>query len=1017
MKKEVIIYTLLSIFILLSISFASAQILQSGFSTPNITNPDSFYSPSELLNFSINVTATDSINISWVKANFSTINSTACGGEGYVNLTMNYASGFWEGYCNVSTLMNATAKASLTTPFVGLIYFTAQDNTSTVNSTNTSSVPLSVLFHNLGTPTFGPPCMRFGSLTTNFSTVNNFARVNFMVDVEMNFSCFTNGQLTNVNYIDVHLINLTSVNISNRTQAEKVMSLGTAINVTIVPPKTFGKSRIYVNTSFFTELNTNAIISFFRLPFESSPYIIEGGDGKLNATYTTWVPNGYDATFNITTGNLTFNITGFSDYNITDNVTPIITIHTLGKTTTTPDTRLLLNVTINGTGTSPSIITLKLDSTTYDYNSVTNTANCTNRTMSSELYNCILYPTVSQGTHTLVATAYDYGGTAGNTFVNTTTIFFDYTAPSLAVSAPANLTNTTSNVNFIWTVTDNLDTSINCSLLINSTINRTILTTGTSNITVAFTQDGTYNWSVNCTDDADGSNLSSTGSWFTIDTIPPPMTNTTNATDVNLDGNIEVNWTAVGGAFRYIIYRNSANITTINSTIQIANITESTFVDNTTIHSTNYFYKVVTVDYAGNLNLTNISYYTTDNRTANDTIPPARITNLSAFTNTDGSVTINWSAVTTDTNGNPENYVKYRIFRMAGDNSSAVNTTVGASPDYLLNVSSNSTIINYNDTSMTTGTQYVYLITTMDDANNYNNTVNVTHSHNNFTITPSACTTSYTYGAWGTCSVTSQTRTGTRTCRGGGETSITETQSCTPSSTGSAATGSSGSSTTTASTYQAQAWSQVTPDAPVTMTIAKASVPISEVKLEVTNKVTNAGVSVQALESKPTTIAEAPAATVYKYMKIEKSNMVAADIKSATITFKVEKSWLTANKIDQANVILSRYTTKWEELATEVSSSDATTVTYKATTSGFSYFAITTKSAGTTAITTPTIPEATTTPTTAAEEKKETTTPAVTPTPKPISPMILIILAIIAVIGVGAAVAFEVYKVNKNKKK
>ena len=63
-------------------------------------------------------------------------------------------------------------------------------------------------------------------------------------------------------------------------------------------------------------------------------------------------------------------------------------------------------------------------------------------------------------------------------------------------------------------------------------------------------------------------------------------------------------------------------------------------------------------------------------------------------------------------------------------------------------------------------------------------------------------------------------------------------------------------------------------------------------------------------------------------------------IESATIKFKVSRSWMAQMNIDERTIRLLRYNGIWRELPTEMVSANHTHLNYEATTSGFSLFAI-----------------------------------------------------------------------------
>lgn len=106
---------------------------------------------------------------------------------------------------------------------------------------------------------------------------------------------------------------------------------------------------------------------------------------------------------------------------------------------------------------------------------------------------------------------------------------------------------------------------------------------------------------------------------------------------------------------------------------------------------------------------------------------------------------------------------------------------------------------------------------------------------------------------------------------------------------------------------------------------------------------------------------EAPG-EVYSYIKIEKK-FSDSFMKSATITAKVEKSWLSEKGISQTNVVIYDYDISgWKALATKEVNNDADYFYFKATVDDLGYFGISTKA------------EVTETSTTKTKEKNETVT-------------------------------------------
>lgn len=88
---------------------------------------------------------------------------------------------------------------------------------------------------------------------------------------------------------------------------------------------------------------------------------------------------------------------------------------------------------------------------------------------------------------------------------------------------------------------------------------------------------------------------------------------------------------------------------------------------------------------------------------------------------------------------------------------------------------------------------------------------------------------------------------------------------------------------------------------------------------------------------------------VNRYIEID-STITPSAFSSATIVFTVEKSWLTQQSIELSSVKLWRWANGvWTALTTTKVSEDSTTITFEATSPGFSTFAV----AGTVATTTP----------------------------------------------------------------
>jgi PGF-pre-PGF domain-containing protein len=81
-----------------------------------------------------------------------------------------------------------------------------------------------------------------------------------------------------------------------------------------------------------------------------------------------------------------------------------------------------------------------------------------------------------------------------------------------------------------------------------------------------------------------------------------------------------------------------------------------------------------------------------------------------------------------------------------------------------------------------------------------------------------------------------------------------------------------------------------------------------------------------------------PAGKVYASMEVKSAN--SSLINKAYIDFSVNKTWLNTNRIDKTDIVLYRWTDRWEELPTGIKNENGDSILYTAETSGFSFFVI-----------------------------------------------------------------------------
>ena len=214
--------------------------------------------------------------------------------------------------------------------------------------------------------------------------------------------------------------------------------------------------------------------------------------------------------------------------------------------------------------------------------------------------------------------------------------------------------------------------------------------------------------------------------------------------------------------------------------------------------------------------------------------------------------------------------------------------------------------------------------------------------------------------------------------------------------------------TSTVSASTSRSWDALAADSTGTFKVSSDNIAFTNIAIAVANAVSSPSVGVSSLTSNPQS--SAPSDKVYQYLEVTHTNIADSDISKATVSFKVPKSWLTANGVVEGDVALYRYNSgQWNVLPTTIISSDADNVWFEAVSPGFSDYAIGSKTGAIAPTTTPEQPAAeTTTPaTTTPEQPAGTTQPPVESKPVSKNTLAWIVVAIIVVL---AAVGFVVWK-------
>ena len=204
----------------------------------------------------------------------------------------------------------------------------------------------------------------------------------------------------------------------------------------------------------------------------------------------------------------------------------------------------------------------------------------------------------------------------------------------------------------------------------------------------------------------------------------------------------------------------------------------------------------------------------------------------------------------------------------------------------------------------------------------------------------------------GTSSAGSFTATCTVTDDAGNLNSTTLGYTVTATSTSSSSSGGSsgsrevlrgGNKGNTKNPSQSMSWIKVIPEKALLMKITNEELGIKEIMIKVNNEQKNVELQVEKLPEKPAEVTHNITGKVYQYLSIDKYNIENIDISSVEIDFKVSKSWLLENGINEENIVLNKFTDEWIRLFTTKLSSDNEFVYYRSYTKGFSNFAISEK--------------------------------------------------------------------------
>ncbi len=287
------------------------------------------------------------------------------------------------------------------------------------------------------------------------------------------------------------------------------------------------------------------------------------GDFSINVSmfndlnYITVIQNTSSDTISV------FSSTSLGKY---DAVIPEVTLNSPANQSTTNQSSVVFNF---------SVYDRFLENCTLYHNASGSwTANETNNSLNNNQSN--LFTTTFNNDTTIVWNVYCSDRTGNVGFGNNRTITIDTTAPTILLFNPDNNSNQTNFVLFNWSVTDNIDPTLNCSLTLNGAVNESNILVNNNNFStrnLSLNIDGLVQWNVTCNDDAGNYNTSLTNLFYYL--IPPELF----AIDIfSLAENANVSWSVVNSAESYNLYI-SDNYSNKPSNPNITGITDTNYTD------------------------------------------------------------------------------------------------------------------------------------------------------------------------------------------------------------------------------------------------------------------------------------------------------------------------------------------------------------------------------------------------------------------------------------------------------
>jgi len=365
-----------------------------------------------------------------------------------------------------------------------------------------------------------------------------------LINAESNYSC---GNLTQGGASCIHTFNITSgTNSGNHTwpirckatSSNSATTFSGSVNLTIndhpvaaiIYPENNAWINMVININASTSYDSDGSIANYLFDYDNdtaftSPSAICNG-ASSNCTWNTTQQNQCENN----SQSCYLRVTVTDDNGLTNSTYILLGFDTQGPTTTLDRPRNFENITtntftVNATSSDAEIGTVHTVTFEYRQDSLEAWAYACDSTTSP--YSCTWDVTGLPDGNTYEFRAYsnDTLGNTGSADAHTN-ITIDRTPPEVYLENPANNNFTTSTtIIFYYNTTDATSGISNCSLIINGSINATnttITETQSMNFTVDLAE-GSYTWSINCTDTHGNTNSSETRN-ITIDTTGPTTT-------------------------------------------------------------------------------------------------------------------------------------------------------------------------------------------------------------------------------------------------------------------------------------------------------------------------------------------------------------------------------------------------------------------------------------------------------------------------------------------------------------